>query len=68
MSLAGVSGAALAQQAATYRPALMSASMLILGGTLWTVFRREGGLFNKVLAASATIIGFVFSLRLIGVF
>jgi hypothetical protein len=68
MSLAGVSGAALAQQAATYRPALMSASMVILAVTLWTTFRREGGLFNKVLAASATMIGFVLSLRLLGVF
>jgi hypothetical protein len=68
MSLAGVSGAAFAQHAATYRPALMSASMVILGGTLWTTFRREGGSFNRVLAASATMIGFVLSLRLMGVF
>lgn len=68
MSLAGVSGAALAQHAAMYLPALMSASMVILAGTLWTTFRREGGLFNKVLAVSATMIGFVLSLRLIGVF
>lgn len=68
MSLAGVSSVGLAQAAATYRPAFMSISAIMLFGALWTAFRRDGGLFNKVVAACATLIGFMLSLRLLEVF
>ena len=68
MSLVGVSGVGAAQVAVTYRTALMSASTVMLGAALWMAFRREGGSFSKILAASATLSGFVLSLRLMGVF
>lgn len=68
MSLAGVGSVGLAQAAMTYRPAFMSLSTVMLVGALWTTFRREGGLFNKLFAACATLIGFMLSLRLLEVF
>lgn len=68
MSVVGVSGLGLAQAAVAYRPALMFVSVIMLGGALWTTFRREGGSFNKALAAAATVIGFMLSLGLVGVF
>ena len=67
MSLAGLSGVGFAQVVVTYRPAFMSVSIVMLVGALWTTFRRDGGLFNKVLAASATFVGFGMSLRLLEV-
>ena len=68
MSLAGVSGIGVAQVAVTHRTALMTASIVMLGGALWMTFRRQGGSFSKILAASATLAGFGLSLRLMGVF
>jgi hypothetical protein len=67
MSLVGVSGVAFAQTAVTYRPVFLSASALMLAATLWLTLRREGGRFNKVLAMTATLAGFLLSLRMLGV-
>ena len=66
MSLFGLSGVAFAQTAA-YRPAFLSVSGLMLAATLWITLRREGGSFNKVLAVTATLAGFVLSLQILGV-
>jgi hypothetical protein len=65
MSLAGVSSAGLAETASTYRPAFLALSTIMLLRALWTTFRREGGLFNKALAAGATLAGFGLSLRIL---
>lgn len=67
MSLTGVSSVGFAQVAVTYRPVFLVVSTVMLLGALWTTFRREGGSFNKVLAAGATFAGFVLSLRLLEV-
>jgi hypothetical protein len=45
----------------------MSVSAAMLTAALWTTFRREGCAFNKVLAASATLVGFLLSLRILEV-
>jgi hypothetical protein len=39
----------------------------MLAATLWITLRREGGSFNKVLAVTATLAGFVLSLQVLGV-
>ena len=66
--LAGVSTIGLTHDTVTYRPAFLSVSALVLVAALWTTFRREGGLFNKILATSATLAGFILSLRMLEVF
>jgi len=65
MSVAGVGSLGLAQTLMTYRRAFIATSTLMLVGALWITYRREGGLFNKALAAGATLAGFVLSLRLL---
>jgi hypothetical protein len=67
MSVVGLSSVGFAQLAATYRPVFMSVSAAMLTAALWTTFRREGCAFNKVLAASATLVGFLLSLRILEV-
>ena len=67
MSLFGLSGVAFAQTVVAYRPAFLSVSGLMLAATLWITLRREGGSFNKVLAVTATLAGFVLSLQVLGV-
>lgn len=67
MSLVGMSGVAVAQTAVAYRPVFLSASGIMMTATLWITLRREGGIFNKALAVTATLAGFVFSLRMLGV-
>jgi hypothetical protein len=67
MSLFGLSGVAFAQTAVAYRPALMSVSGLMLAATLWIALRRDGGSFNKVIAVTAALAGFVLSLQVLEV-
>jgi hypothetical protein len=45
----------------------MSVSAVMVSAALWTAFRREGGMFNKALAACATLAGFLLSLRILEV-
>jgi hypothetical protein len=66
MSLAGVSSIGVTQAVGPYRPVLLSAGIVMLCSALWTTFRREGGVFNKVVAVSATLMGFALSLRVLG--
>jgi hypothetical protein len=67
LSVAGVSSAGLAHAAISYRPVFLSVGAVMLAGSLWLAFRREGGWVMKALAASATIIGFVLSAMFTGV-
>ena len=67
MSLVGLSGVAFAQTAVAYRPVFLSVSGVMLAATLWLTLRREGGTVNKAFATSATLAGFVLSLRILGV-
>ena len=67
MSLFGLSGVAFAQTAVAYRPAFMSVSGLMLAATLRITLRRDGGSFNKVLAVTAALAGFVLSLQVLEV-
>jgi hypothetical protein len=67
MSLFGLSVVAFAQTAVAYRPALMSVSGLMLAATLWITLRRDGGSFNKAIAVTAALAGFVLSLQVLEV-
>ena len=67
MSLFGLSGVAFAQTAVAYRPAFMSVSGHMLAATLRITLRRDGGSFNKVLAVTAALAGFVLSLQVLEV-
>ncbi len=68
MSVGGISSIGFAQTAMAYRSAFLTISTVMLVGALWAAFRRDGGVFNKVLTACATLAGFVLSLRLLEVF
>jgi hypothetical protein len=57
MSVAGVSSVAITQASMTYRPAFLALGTVMLVGSLWTTFQRGGGVFNKALAAAATLQG-----------
>ena len=63
MSVAGVGSMGLAEAVAAYRPAFLSASMVMLGCSLWLTFRHPGGWFIKTLSVSATLIAFYFFSR-----
>jgi hypothetical protein len=67
LSLVGVSSVGLAQAVADYRPQLIAVGALVLAATLVINLRREGGWVNKCLAGSATLIGFGWSMRVLGV-
>jgi len=67
MSLFGLSGVAFAQTAVAYQPAFLLVSGLMLAATVGITLRREGGTFNKALAITAALVGFVLSLRILGV-
>jgi hypothetical protein len=40
---------------------------VMLSATLWTTLQREGGVFSKVFAACATLVGFLLSLQILEV-
>jgi hypothetical protein len=63
MSAAGLGSAGVAQATVAYRPAFLGVSAVMLIGSFWITFRRDGGWFTKILAASATAIGFVIFLE-----
>jgi hypothetical protein len=52
---------------ATYHTLFVSLGVLMLIASVWITFRRDGGWFNKALAASATIIAFSWSMGRMGV-
>ena len=67
VSMAGVSSAGLAVKIANYHTLFASLGAVMLTASMWMTFRREGGWFNKVLAASTTIIGFTWATGRMGV-
>lgn len=58
LSVLGVGGAGLAQAAVTYRPVLLSVSVVVLATSLAMTFRREGGWIQKALSAIASLAAF----------
>lgn len=62
LSLAGVSSAGLGARLATYHLLFVSLGALMLIASTWITFRRDGGWFNKTLAASAAVIAFSWSI------
>ena len=63
MSLAGVGSVGLAQAVAAHRFPFLTASALMLTGSMWLTFRRPGGWFIKALSASATLVAFSYFSR-----
>ena len=66
LSVLGVSSVGVAQAAGRYSGELIALGALVLAVTLAINFRREGGWFNKGLSATATLIGFGWSMRMLG--
>ena len=67
LSVLGVSSVGLAEMFAAHRPMLIAFGAVMLTSTLWINMRRDGGWFNKSIAAAATAIGFGWSMRALGV-
>jgi hypothetical protein len=67
LSLAGVSSAGLGAILATYHMLFVSLGAVMLIASMWITFRRDGGWFNKMLTASATVIAFSWSMGRMGV-
>lgn len=67
LSVFGVSSVGLAEVFAAHRAVLMAFGGVTLAATLWINMRRDGGTFNKSIAAAATAIGFGWSMRVVGV-
>jgi hypothetical protein len=61
LSLAGIGSAGLVATLATYHRFFASLRSVMLIASLWITFRGDGGWFNKGLAATATILAFVWS-------
>ncbi len=62
LALLGVGSAGLAQVALTYRPLLMTGSVVVVGASLWLTFRREGEWQPKAVTATAAIVSFALSM------
>ena len=67
LSVAGVSSAGLGATLASYHTLFVSFGAVMLIASLWITLRRDGGWFNKALAASATILAFSWSMGRMGV-
>jgi len=67
LSLAGVGSAGFAHALVTYRTAFLALSVATLAASVWISFRRDGGWFNRALAATAALAAFVASTRLLGI-
>ena len=63
LSVVGVSSVGLAELFAAHRAAFVGSGAAMLIATMWITFRRDGGCFNKSLAAVATLVGFAWSMR-----
>lgn len=67
LSALGVSSVGLAEMFAEHRAVLVPFGGVMLTTTLWINIRRDGGWFNKSIAATATVLGFGWSMRVLGV-
>ena len=66
LSVMGVSSAGLGEVVGAYRPIFLSFGMLMPVVSIWITFRRDGGWFNKCLAACATVTAFAWSTGRLG--
>ena len=66
LSVLGVSSVGLVEMFAAHRPVLIALGAVMLTSTLWINMRRDGGWFNKSIATAATVIGFGWSMRTLG--
>lgn len=66
LSLFGLSSVGLGQAVVSYRAELIAVGGVAFAATLAINLRREGGWANKVTAAAATLIGFAWSMRILG--
>lgn len=67
LSVLGVSSVGLADVFSTYRGLWMGVAGALLATTLWINMRREGGWFNRSVAISAAVLGFGWSMHVLGV-
>ena len=68
LSTFGLSSAVVGQFVSTYRPQLLSASVSLLGASVFMTMRREGGTPSKVITVSMSAVAFVVSQMWAGVF
>ena len=68
LSTFGLSSAVVGQFVSTYRPWLLSASVALLGASVFLTLRREGGTASKVITLSMAAVAFVVSQMWTGVF
>lgn len=66
LSVLGVSSVGLADVFSTYRGLWMAVAGALLATTVWINVRRDGGWFNKSIAVSAAVLGFGWSMRILG--
>ena len=67
LSVAGLGTAGIGGVIETYRGSFLLASALFLTASMWITFRRDGGVLNKTLAATASLVGFAIAAGWLGV-
>lgn len=67
LSIVGVSSVGFSDLVVSHRAAFIGGGSAMLIATTWINFRREGGWFNKSLATVAAVVGFSWSVRVLGI-
>ena len=68
LSTFGLSSAVVGRFVVAYRPILLTASVTLLGASVFVTLRREGGTASKVIALSMSAAAFMVSQMWTGVF
>ncbi len=66
LSVLGLGSTGLGEVVGAYRSVFVSVGGLMLVASMWITFRRDGGWFNKCLAAGATVWAFAWSMGRLG--